>query len=49
MVWVGEKSNSDSDVYKEDSSDEDEMWRPGLSGVSPFISSNSCYSRPVIE
>ena len=30
MVWIGEKINSDSDVYKDDSeSDEDEMWRPG--------------------
>ena len=30
MVWVGEKINSDSDVYKEDSEEEEEeMWRPG--------------------
>ena len=29
MVWVGDKTSSDSEVYNEDSESDEDMWRPG--------------------
>ena len=34
MVWVGEKTSSDSEVYNDDSESDEEMWRPGRNMAS---------------